>query len=129
MSKYDPQRDQPRRRPADDEPAPVDALLGEGATRSGGIVDADSVPDVPDAVTEVTVDPLPYAPAPPEQEPSVHVHPSVPAHDHATHGEHVHGEHCEHDHGPGPLARLLSTVAVAAGAVFALRWWRRRRAG
>lgn len=115
MSSYDPQRDQPRRRPADDEPAPVDALLGGGERSSVGVPDADPVPDVPDPVEARTEDPLPYAPAPPAGEPSVHVH----------------GPHCDHDHahvhGPGPLARTLSMLAVVTGAVVALRWWRRRR--
>jgi hypothetical protein len=31
MSSYDPQRNRPRARPSDDEPAPVDALLGAPA--------------------------------------------------------------------------------------------------
>lgn len=125
MPKYDPQRSQPRRRPTEDEPAPVDALLGGGERPSVGVPDADPVPDVPDPVSPRSEDPLPYAPAPPPEESAhhPHVHPPV----------HVHGEHCDHDHdhdhahGAGPLARTLSTLAVVTGAVVALRWWRRKR--
>ena len=130
MSKYDPQRDRPRRRPADDEPAPVDALLGGDARPSVGVPDADPVPDVPEPVTAVTEDPLPYAPAPPPQAKSVHVHGALCDHGHDHDHDHDHDHHHDHDghvHGPGPLARTLSTLAVVTGVVFALRWWRRRR--
>ena len=98
MPSYDPQRERPRPRPADDEPAAIDALLGATAPAS-----------------EQGAGP---------QTGGGHAHAN--GHAHAHHGHEHHGH--EHEaHGLTRPAQLVATLGALAGAVFALRWWRRRR--
>ena len=100
MASYDPQRNRPRARPANDDPAPVDALLDQGpparqpAAAVGGT-----------AITE----PVATEPAPT---------------DHGHHDDHDH----EHDHGPRP-GGVLGAIGALVLAVVTLRMWRRRRRG
>jgi hypothetical protein len=86
MSTYDPQRNRPRARPKEDEPAPVDALLGETAT-----------------VPEATV---------PEAVEATHVHEPHGDHDHH---HHDHDHHHDHGGGVGrALFAVASVVGLVA---------------
>jgi hypothetical protein len=99
---YDPQRNRPRARPHDDEPAPIDALL------------AAAVPQ-PAATPEVVA-------VAPRAEPR---RGELPEH---RHGD---GCHHDHDHGPrrvGPLG-VLAAAVFALVTLRALRRRRRRRSG
>jgi hypothetical protein len=113
MSSYDPQRNRPRQRPKDDEPAPVDALLG----------------DEPAPVTEPApaAEPAPGADAP-AAELSAAERAAVPATatpPNAPPEVHVHGDDCVHDElAIGPI---LAAIGAAVSGLLAWRWRRRRR--
>jgi hypothetical protein len=126
MSSYDPQRNRPRQRPRDDEPAAVDALLGSG-DRTDAVADdrTDAVAEAPsDAVEDdnpkTAPDPLstadrlavPATAAPPAAPPELH--------------DHEHGPDC--DHGPDPAMGAAVALVSAFGVLFLLwRWLHRRR--
>jgi hypothetical protein len=113
MASYDPQRNRPRQRPKEDEPAPVDALLGDAAP-----AEDDDPTTAPDPLTTVDRLAVPATAAPPAAPPEVHGD-DLPL-------EHVHGDDC--DHGPDPAMGLAVAVLSAFGAVLlAYRWIRRRR--
>ena len=100
MSSYDPQRNRPRQQPKDDEPAPVDALLGAEPAPVAEPVAA------PSAAERAAV-------------PATATPPNAPSE------VHVHGDDCVHDElAIGPI---LAAIGAAVSAVLAWRWRKRRR--
>ena len=105
MASYDPQRNRARARPAADEPAPVDLLLGAAPA--------------PESATDIVV--TAAVSAPPAREPVPHLR-----HEHGPACRHEH-EH-EHDHGIDPRPVVAVAVAAVAAVVVVLRRRRARRA-
>jgi hypothetical protein len=114
MSSYDPQRNRPRQRPKDDEPAPVDALLGGDGPAADAPVEDDNPRTAPDPLSTADRLAVPATATPPAAPPELH--------------DHEHGPDC--DHGPDPSMGLAVAVLSAFGAVLlGWRWWRRRHGG
>jgi hypothetical protein len=121
MSSYDPQRNRPRQRPKDDEPAPVDGILGDpAAERAAGAAAGAPVPSADDDNPTTAPDPLstadrlaiPATAAPPAAPPELHGH--------------EHGPDC--DHGPDPaMGAAVAALSALGGVILVARWLRRRR--
>jgi hypothetical protein len=122
MASYDPQRNRPRQRPKDDEPAPVDALLGDGADAAvdPSPAEDDNPVTAPDPLSTADRLAVPATAAPPAAPPEVHADDLPLAH--------VHGDDC--DHGPDPAMGIAVVVLSTFGAVLLVwNWLRRRRRG